>query len=173
MVVNVIRYVEVSYKGQGSIELKADLPGSALATVTTLLLPAVATRQMVRLQLPIHAKAINVQVRFLPFVAGTLIPYSVSLYAKALGQSVTAWRWIPLPMPRPGEEWLELPIPMPETPEAWAELQIPMPETPEGWAELQIPMPETSEAWAEIPIVSDNNTDWDWYDLPGGTEVST
>ncbi len=159
MIVNLIRYVEISYKGQGALLLKTDVPGPALSELVTLALANQTTRTTVRIQLPTQSKAVNLQVRFTAEASSVLLPFTISVYVKALGQSVTAWRWIPLPIPRPGEDWIELPIPVPETPEQWTELQIPVPPTPEDWTEL--------------PVIADDGSEYKWFNLPGGEDAST
>jgi hypothetical protein len=159
MIVNLLRFVEVSYRGLGILTLKTDVPGSGLTTLVTLLLPNHADRRMIRIQLPSNSKTVNLQARFTADPSSVLLPFSLSVMAKALGQNVTGWRPIPIPIPRPGEDWVEVPIPVPET--------------PEGWVEVQIPVPPTSEEWGEIPIVADDGSEYRWYDLPGGQEVST
>lgn len=172
MIVNLIRFVEVSHKGQGTLLVKTDVPGPAIATACTITLASQADRQMNRYQVPIETRAVNLQIRFTPAAGQTLIPYSCAVIAKALGQGATAWRRLELPLPTTPEQWTEISIPIPETPEGWTEIQLPVPETPEGWAEISLPIPDTPEGWTEIPIVSDEGTGWRWENLPGGQEVS-
>lgn len=154
MLVNLIRFLRISYRGQGSLEVQTDIPGPALAVAATFNLPNVATRQQLRLRLPVEARGITLRVRVTADGAGILIPYELAIYAKALGSGVTAWRWMQLPIPGVSEEWMKFPIPIPPTPEDWTKIPIPIPATPEEFQRIQ--------------IVSSEGTDYKWEHLPSG-----
>jgi hypothetical protein len=108
--VHLIRFVRISYRGEGTIELYTDIPAQDPALAVTLTLPATTTRQQIRIQLPTQIKAVVFYPKIKPAASSgkTIIPYEMEIYAKPLGQGPTAWRWIPMPIPGVGEEWSKI-----------------------------------------------------------------
>ena len=152
MIVNLIRFVRVEYKGEGTLRLSTDLPGPNMAALPDITLPANSQKQERRFQIAGNTKAHRIMARFIAG-AGTLQVENVFIYAKALGVGATAWRWVPLPIPR--------------TPEEWTRIQLPIPPTPEDWTRIQLPIPPTPEDWQRIQIVNPQDTDWRWVEVPG------
>jgi len=168
VILNLMRYVAVSYSGAGALAIKDDVPGSTMTTVATVTLSNQAERNEVRFQLPMDARGFNIRVRFTPDGGSTLRPFSCRLFCKALGGEPSAWRWVSLPIPAPSEDWQEIELPIPPTTDDWQEITLPIPPTTDDWQEITIPLPATPEDWQEIPIVAGTDGKWQFVDMPSG-----
>jgi hypothetical protein len=150
--------VDLECTGTGTLKLKTDLPGNALAVRETKAIPA-TSRRVLRFRLQGATKGHIYTLNITP-TSGTMRIYGARIWARLLPGD--AWSWYVVPV-IPSSDWQAVPLPIPQTGE-WQARELPIPATSE-WMGRELPIPQTSE-WAprELPIPP--TSDWNPQPLP-------
>lgn len=152
--VTLFRFVEVLIDAPGGATLTfyTDLPGNAMASRSSVGIPATSGRHSFRLPLSGSVKGKLYQLKIVPN-GGTIVSvYAAKVYARVLGPAAAPWQWYAVPVTETPVEWSAVKLPIPATSEDWQPVKLPIPATSDDWSALKLPIDPTSEQWAEMKL---------------------
>jgi len=137
----------------GTLTLRTDLPGDAMAVRETRSIPTTSgSRRVVRFRLAGTTKGRLYSVKVVPTGAGIIRLYAGRIWARLLPNP--EWSWYSIPIPETSEEWTAVPLPIPQTPQEWERVQLPIPPTSEQWERVALPIKPTpaNPEWVDVPV---------------------
>lgn len=153
--VTLFRFVEVLVDAPGGATLTflTDLPGNAMASRSSVGIPATNGRHSFRLPLSGACKGKLYQVKVVPNGGTAAIVYAAKVYARVLGPMPTQWQWYAVPgVIETPVEWSAIKLPIEPTSESWVAKSLPIPPTPEEFAPVKLPIEPTGESWSELKL---------------------
>lgn len=140
---------ELESTGTGTLTLKTDLPGNALAVRETKAIPATA-RRVVRFRLQGTTKGRLYVVKLTPANGSVIRLYGARIFARVLPGA--EWAWYAVPVPPTSEEWQPMKLDIPGLSE-WSQVKLPIPPMSD-WSEVKLPIKPTpaNPEWVNLEM---------------------
>jgi hypothetical protein len=162
-----VRLVEVEYDtpASGTVLIRTDLPGGAMAQRATGALPATSGRQVARI--PVPGTVEGSLWKFAITATGIFRIYGVRVFARTIGRAQTDWGWHALEVAPTPDTWTELRLPIEPTPEEYSALRLPIEPTPEEYSALRLPIEPTPEEYSALRLpIEPTPEEWTPLELP-------
>ena len=157
--------LDVSTDSPALLDFLTDLPGErGVAKVAEITLPAVTTRHLRTVTLPLSTRGRLVKVRLRPL--GQMVLYGGQIELRLWGQPQSDWQWVPLPVRQTPEGWLQIPLPIRPTPNDWRQVSLPIRPTASDWQRVSLPVRATTTEWNKVALPIRATGEWGKVPLP-------